>query len=70
MFSRVNHRSETHRFDAVAGSTGRRTPATPEEILASLPYGTKNWKAVLMSLINYVRTLRMWSADRSTWQTT
>lgn len=51
MSSRVNDRPEPDRFNPATGSAGRRTPATPEEILASLPYGTKNWKAVLMSLI-------------------
>jgi hypothetical protein len=50
MSSRVIDRPETALF-RTATRAERRTPATPEEILSSLPYGTKNWKAVLMSLI-------------------
>jgi integrase len=50
MSSRVIDRPETTLF-RTATRAERRTPATPEEILSSLPYGTKNWKAVLMSLI-------------------
>ncbi len=51
MTSRVNHRPDSNRLHAAARSSGRRSPATPEEILSSLPYGTNDWKAVLMALI-------------------
>jgi integrase len=51
MSSRVNDRPERIRPHTAARSTGRRAPATPEEILSFLPHGTKNWKPVLVALL-------------------
>jgi len=51
MSARVIDRHEPNRLHTTARSTGRRATATPGKILSSLPYGTKNWKAVLTALL-------------------
>lgn len=52
MSMRVNEEHASTRSLHQREMAGRRIPSTPEEILSSLPLGTKNWKAVLSAFIN------------------